>query len=101
MVEKYIANCIPKAPLERHHLYPGKYLVFFTAPQIGGFMNELSFIHQIGVRFHIDSIRKQPQFPAANEVVIEMGSGDEHDSVISVSLMYNIYPQIQMHRGNT
>ena len=41
-------------------------------------MDELSFIHQIGIRFHIDTIRKQPQLSAANEVIIEMGSSDEH-----------------------
>jgi hypothetical protein len=39
-------------------------------------MDQFIFVNVIGVVFHVYAIGKQPEFPVAEEIVIDMGSGD-------------------------
>ena len=46
---------------------------------IGIFMYESTFRHQFRYMLHINSVCKQPQFPFAHEIIVEMGPGYPHN----------------------
>ena len=50
----------------------------FAAPLVAVFVDEFAEVHRIRRVFHGNAVGKQPQFAVANEVVVKLGSGDEH-----------------------